>query len=360
MADKTEKASPKKLRDAKRKGQVAKSQDLPSAFTFMASILITLQMSHWLFNHLAEFTTGLFGMIPRQDLLSVLPDLLGMESLMMIFILSIPVMGAVAIIGSVITFLSVGPVFAPEVFKFDIKKFNPVDNLKAKFKLKTIVELLKSCAKIGIATYIIYLVIYKSIPTLIRTVSLPITGVLTVFESFLMEVVFKVGLFFVGVALLDFLYQKHTFAKEMMMEKFEVKQEYKNTEGDPLIKSKRKEVAREIAYQEGPAGGVRRAKAVVTNPTHLAIAIGYDKEVDAAPYILAMGNDNNAEAIIKLAERYNVPVLRNIPLAHNLWEHGELYDYVPEDTYEALAEILRWIASLESGAALAEMPNGVG
>lgn len=359
MAEKTEKASPKKLRDAKKKGQVAKSQDLPAAFTFMASILITLQMSHWLFDHLAQFTTAMFGAIPREDLLSVLPNLLGMEALMMIFLCSIPVLGAVAILGTAVTFLSVGPVFAPEVFKPDIKKFNPVENLKAKFKLKTLVELLKSCFKIGVATYIIYLVIYKSIPTLIHTVSLPITGVLTVFKSFLMEVVIKIGIFFLGVALFDYIYQKHTFAKEMMMEKFEVKQEYKNTEGDPLIKSKRKEIAREIAYQEGPAGGVRRAKAIVTNPTHLAIAIGYDKSVDAAPYILAMGNDNNAEAIIKLAERYSVPVLRNVPLAHKLWEEGELYDYVPEETYEALAEILRWVASLESGTAAAEMPHAL-
>lgn len=354
MADKTEKATPKKLRDAKKKGQVAKSQDLPSAFTFMASVLVTLKMSHWLFDKLTEFTTAIFHLIPRSDLLTLLPNLLNTQAPMIIFLCSIPVMALVALLGSIITFLSIGPVFAPEVFKFDIKKFDPVQNLKQKFKMKTLIELLKSLFKIGVATYIIYLVIYNAIPTLIRTVSLPITGSLMVFEHFLMEVVFKVGLFFIAVALLDFLYQKHNFAKEMKMEKFEVKQEYKNTEGDPLIKSKRKEIAREIAYQEGPAGGVRRSKAVVTNPTHLAIAIGYDKAVDAAPYILAMGDGLLADNIIKLAEKFNVPILRNVPLAHKLWDEGEVYDYVPEETYEALAEIIRWVASLESGAEEAE------
>lgn len=358
MGDKTEKATPKKLRDAKKKGQVAKSQDLPSAFTFMASVIITLAMSRWLYHKFAEFLTSIFHTIQNPELLTLLPGLF-YQALIVIFICSIPVMGLVALLGSVITFLSVGPVFAPEVFKPDIKKFNPVENLKSKFKIKTLVELLKSLFKISVAAYIIYLVVYSSIPVLIRTVSLPITGALTVFQTFLLEVVFKVGLFFIGVAILDFLYQKHTFAKEMMMEKFEVKQEYKNTEGDPLIKSKRKEIAREIAYQEGPAGGVRKAKAVVTNPTHLAIALGYDKDVDNAPYILAMGNDNLAENIVKLAERYNIPVLRNVPLAHKLWEEGELYDYVPEDTYEPIAEILRWIASLEAGEQPAELKHAM-
>ena len=103
---------------------------------------------------------------------------------------------------------------------------------------------------------------YKSIPVLIQTVSMPITGALIVFHAFLLEVVIKVGLFFIVIAVADFVYQKMSFAKEMKMEKFEIKQEYKNSEGDPHIKSKRKQIAQEIAYQEGPTGGVRRAQAV--------------------------------------------------------------------------------------------------
>ena len=132
------------------------------------------------------------------------------------------------------------------------------------------------------------------------------------------------------------------------MEKFEVKQEYKNMEGDPQIKGKRKQIAQEIAYQDGPSGGVRRAQAVVTNPTHLAIAIGYEREVDSAPYVLAKGNAELAERIISLAKQYDIPIVRNIKLAHRLWDNGELNEYVPEDTYAPLAEILRWVASLKT------------
>lgn len=348
MGEKTEKATPKKLKDAKKKGQVAKSQDLPAAFTFMASVAIVLALSGSLYRQLADFMLIAFGSVNSANLDEAILTLF-YKTIEIIFMASIPTLGLVAMVGVTVTFLSVGPVFAPEVFKFDIKKFNPIDNLKAKFKMKTLVELLKSVIKIGIATYLIYLVMAKSIPVLIQTVSMPITGALLIFHAFLMEVLIKVGLFFLIVAIADFMYQKHTFAKEMMMEKFEIKQEYKNTEGDPHIKGKRKQIAQEIAYSEGPAAGVKKSQALVTNPIHLAVAIGYEKEVDAAPYILAMGKDNLADLMIKVAEDNDIPILRNIPLAHKLWDEGEVFEYVPEETYEALAEILRWVASLKEG-----------
>lgn len=353
MAEKTEKATPKKLKDAAKKGQVAKAQDLPAAFTFVASIAVILALAGILYHQLADFLVATFHAVTNPNL-NVTILALFYKAIEVIFIASMPTLLVVTFIGVMVTFLTVGPVFATEAMKFDIKKLNPIDNLKAKFKLKTLVELLKSLAKIGIASYLIYLVMLKSVPVLIQTVSMPITGALTVFNAFLLEVVIKVGLLFLAIAIADFVYQKKSFANEMKMEKFEVKQEYKNSEGDPHIKSKRKQIAQEIAYQEGPSSSVRRAKAVVTNPTHLAIAIGYERDVDAAPYILTMGKEGLAERIIKLAEQYDVPVLRNIPLAHKLWDEGEIYDYVPEETYEALAEILRWVASLKDGTEIPE------
>lgn len=348
MAEKTEKATPKKLKDAAKKGQVAKAQDLPAAFTFIASVAIILALATFMYHQMADFMVGTFHAVPNQELTTSITALF-YHSIEVIFLASIPVLGLVTMIGVIVNFLSVGPIFASEAMHFDLKKLNPIDNLKAKFKLKTLVELIKSLLKIGIAAYLIYLVMVKSVPVLIQTVSMPINGALAVFYYFLLEVVVKVGLLFLVIAVADFVYQKKSFANEMKMEKFELKQEYKNSEGDPHIKSKRKQIAQEIAYQEGPAAHVKRAKAVVTNPTHLAIAIGYEKDVDAAPYVLAMGKEGLAARIVKLAEQYDIPVLRNIPLAHKLWDEGELYEYVPEETYEALAEILRWVASLKEG-----------
>lgn len=347
MGEKTEKATPKKLRDARKKGQVAKSQDLPSAFTFVVSVWIASGMSVYLYHYLGDFLVATFKKVPQGDLPQSITTLFH-QSFHVIFLASMPIMVAVSLVGVIVTFLVVGPVFATEVFKFDPKKFDPIQNLKAKFKLKTLVELVKSILKISVAAYLIYGVMYNSIPILIQTASMPISSALLVFNSFLMEVVFKVGIFFLAVAILDFAYQKYNFGQEMKMEKFEVKQEYKNTEGDPHIKGKRKQIAQEIAYQEGPTQTLRRAQAVVTNPTHLAIALGYKHDVDAAPYILAMGQDHLAERMIKMAKEHNIPIVQNIKLAHKLWEEGEVYEFVPEDSYAAVAEIMRWIASLNT------------
>lgn len=356
MAEKTEKATAKKLRDAKKKGQIAKSQDFPAAFTFVVSMMATLFLASYLFEQMSAVLISTFRAASDPDLLKTISAWF-MQSFYVIFVCSMPIMVAVAFAGTVVTFLIQGPVWAPEVFKFDIKKFNPVDNLKAKFKMKTFVELIKSLFKIFVAAYITYLVVYSSLPVLIKTAGLPLMASVKVFVYFLQEVVLKVGLFFAAISIFDLAYQKHNFGKEMMMEKFEVKQEYKDTEGDPLIKGKRKQIAQEIAYSEGPGAGAARAKAVVTNPSHLAIALGFDKELDAAPYILAMGRDFLAERIIKIAEDNKVPIVRNIPLAHKLWEEGKLYEYVPEDSYEPIAEILRWIASLQDDATLVTSPT---
>lgn len=347
MGEKTEKASPKKLRDAMKKGQIAKSQDLPSAFTFIVSIWAVLALAPYLYDALTSFILTTFKQIPEGNLDSVISNLM-MEANITIFLTSIPILALVASMGVIINFVANGPVFAPEVFKFDIKKFNPVQNLKAKFKLKTLVELIKSLAKISIASWIIYDVMYNSLPILITAVSMPMISTLAIFQTFLIEVVIKIGLFFIIVAVLDFAYQKKDFAKEMMMEKFEVKQEHKNTEGDPQIKGKRRQIAQEIAYQDGPLKGIKQAQAVVVNPTHLAVAIAYEQDIDAAPYIVAMAEDALAERLIAIAKTNDIPIVRNIKLAHNLWNNGDVYEYVPEDTYEAIAEILRWIAALRT------------
>lgn len=354
MGEKTEKATPKKLRDAKKKGQVAKSQDFPAAGTFIASISIVLAMAPYIYNELSRIFIDCFSLATHPNLLEVLTKVF-YAGVYTIFITTIPILGVVCAVGMLVTFIVVGPVFAPDVFKFDIKKFNPVENLKAKFKLKTIIEVLKSLAKITVAFIIVYKTVKASIPTLIQTHSMTMLGALNVFVYFLWDVVVKVGVFFGIVAIFDFMYQKFTFNKEMMMEKFEIKQEYKESEGSPEIKGRRREIAREIAYSEGPAAGVGRASAVVTNPHLLAIALGFERGVDPCPFILAMGQGALAEKMIKIAEEKHIPTIRNIPLAHTLWEKAKLYEYIPEETYEPVAEIVRWLAELEHEARVKEL-----
>ncbi|MBM3193735.1 MAG: EscU/YscU/HrcU family type III secretion system export apparatus switch protein [Chlamydiae bacterium] len=346
MAEKTEKATPKKLRDARKKGQVAKSQDFPAAFTFIVSISAALALSLQIYETIASYTIALFKSVPAAGDLENRIGSLMTSAIQVIFSTSVPLMALVALIGIIVNFLIIGPLFSLESMKPDIKRLNPVSNLKNIFKLKTFVELLKSIFKISGALILIYTVVQDSLPDIIATCGQPILVSTIVFAKFLKQVVLRVGLFFIVIAVFDLVFQKKNFQKEMKMEKFEVKQEYKDSEGDPHIKGKRRQIAQEIAYQDGP-GSAKRAKAIITNPTHIAVAIEYNAVEEPAPKIVTMGADLVAEQIIKVGLDNNVPIMRNVDLAQTLYYKSVIGGYVPEETYSAISEILKWVAKLE-------------
>ncbi len=347
MAEKTEKATPKRIRDARKKGQVAKSQDFPSAFTFVVSIATTIISAGYLYEMLASFIVGCFKLSSTNiDLQNSAPGIFS-QAIQVIFNTSMPIMVLTSCVGVLINFLIIGPVFSLEAMKPDLKRLNPVTNIKNMFKFKTVFELLKSLFKIGGALILIYTVVWSSLPDIIATAAIPVVGSAMVFSSFLIKVVIRVGIFFLAIAVFDLVFQKRNFAKEMKMEKFEVKQEYKDTEGDPHIKSRRRQTAQEIAYQEGPMS-VKRAKAIITNPIHIAVAIEYLSDTEPAPRIVTMGKGTIADLIIRIAQDNGIPVMRNVPLAQTLFEKGRIGDYIPEDTYQAVAEILRWLEGLEA------------
>ncbi|MBP9841270.1 MAG: type III secretion system export apparatus subunit SctU [Simkaniaceae bacterium] len=347
MAEKTEKATPKKLRDARKKGQVAKSKDFPAAFTFIVSVAVVISSGTYLFQELCAFAISMFRSIPSSTPLTERAAGLFGAAIRTIFTSSITVMIFTTIVGVLVNFLIVGPLFSFESMKPDIKKLNPITNLKNMFKIKTFVELIKSLFKIIGAFVLIYTVVYSSLPAIISTSAMPIMGAAIIFSEFLTKVVIRVGIFFLVIAVFDLVFQKKNFAKEMKMEKFEVKQEMKDSEGHPEIKSKRRQVAHEIAYQDGPRS-VKRASVVVTNPAHIAVALEYHEETDPAPKIVTMGKGAIAEKITEFAVEYSVPIMRNVELAQELYEKGQISQYVPEDTYEAIAEILRWLAQIET------------
>lgn len=347
MAEKTEKATPKKLRDARKKGQVAKSQDFPAAFTFVVSIAATVVAGGFIYQQLLAYFSNVFlGLKGEIDLANRAGGYLG-QALMVIMNCSVPIMVLTAIVGVLVSFLTVGPCFSMQAMKFDVKRLNPVSNIKNMFKFKTVFELLKSLLKIGGAVILIYSVMNTSLQELISTAGMPIMGIVSVISSFLIKVAIRVGIFFLIIALLDLVYQKYNFGKEMRMEKYEVKQEYKDTEGDPHIKSKRRQLTQEIAYQEGPSA-TKRARAVVINPVHIAVALEYKETEEPAPRIVTMGQGIVAEQIIKFANEFNIPIMRNVELAQTLYLKGKIGEYIPEETYRAMAEILKWLAKIEA------------
>jgi len=347
MAEKTEKATPKKLKDARKKGQVAKIQDLPSALTFITSLGMAIASVGFFFDQIGTFMLTTLRAVPNigNDFNNRAPGYFS-YALQVILQSSLPIMVLVSLVGVIVSFLVIGPVFSFETMKFDLKKLNPVEGIKQKFKLKTLVELLKSIAKITGAAIIIYIIIWNSLPQIISTVLMPPISSALVVNDFLVSAMIRVGLFFILIALCDLAFQKKNFSKEMMMQKFELKQEYKDTEGDPLIKGKRRELFREIAYQEGPRAA-KRAHAIITNPTHIAVALKYNPAEAPAPIILTMGTGAIADMIIKIGVENKIPIMRNVDLARDLYTKGKISEYIPEDLYPAVAEIMKWIASLE-------------
>ena len=348
MAEKTEKATPKKLRDARKKGQVAKSQDFPAAFTFVVSISAVVLSSGYIFQQLMGYFGYVFkGISGDVDMANRAGGYIS-GAFHVILSCCIPIMGLVAIVGLLVSFLTVGPVFSMEAMKPDLKRMNPVTNIKNMFKFKTVFEVIKSVLKITGAVILIYTVMNGSLQELVATAAMSPLAITQVVASFLIKVAIRVGIFFLIIGLMDLVYQKYNFGKEMRMEKFEVKQEYKDTEGDPHIKSKRKQTAQEIAYQEGP-GAARRARAIVTNPTHIAVALEYKEEEEPAPRIVTMGMGLVADKIIQVAVEYNIPIMRNVELAHTLYQKGKISEYIPEETYKAVSEILKWLKKMEGG-----------
>jgi type III secretion protein U len=346
MAEKTEQATPKKLKDSRKKGQVAKSQDFPSAFTFVVSISSVLALSNYIYQKLSSYMIMIFEQSRYAgELSSNIGSFLAL-TFEMIAACSFPTLILTLLVGVIVNFLIVGPLFSLEVVIPKLEKLNPVNNLKNLFKFKTIFELLKSLFKITGAVIIVYYTMKQATPEVLASVNYPMIGILGIFSSFLIKVIIRIGIFFAIVAIADLIFQRRNFAKEMKMEKFEVKQEYKDTEGDPHIKSKRKQTANEIAYSEGPKS-VKRAKTVITNPTHLAVAIEYDESQHPAPKIVTMGQGIMAEKIIAAAIEFHVPIMRNVPLAQTLFALGTIGQYIPEDSFQAVAEILRWLKSLE-------------
>ncbi len=347
MAEKTEKATPKKLRDARKKGQVAKSKDFPSAFTFATSFALIVMSAGFFYKNLAGFMITAFTAVrDGKMILSHIPVLVTV-AFEVIFNTSLPFMALISIIGVLVNFLIIGPLFSLQAMKPDIKRLNPITNLKGIFKIKTFVELIKSVLKITGAIVLIYSVINDSLPTIVGTAAMPILGTTLVFSEFLVKVAVRVSIFFLAVAIFDLVFQKKNFAKEMKMEKFEIKQEFKDTEGNPEIKGKRRQVAQEVAYQDGPQA-TRRARAVITNPIHVAVALEYEAEEHPAPKIVVMGKGITADNIIKVALENNIPIMRNISLAQELYNKGQTGHYVPEETYEAIAEVLKWLSQIEA------------
>ncbi len=357
--EKTEQPTHKKLEDAKKKGQVAKSQDLSSAVLLIVAVGVLWLGGNYIGNYVLGSIKDQFASAAAfsGDMTNeVVFDSLSQGLVTFVMVLA-PLFIVVWIFALAVNFLQVGSIFAPESIAPKFSKLNPVEGFQNKFlKLRPYVELLKTLIKMIITAVVAGSVLWSARGDVVLLGQQQLDVSIVYAFNLIIEIGFKIGLVFLILGIGDFFLQRYLHKRDMKMTKHEVKQEYKETEGNPLIKSQRRMIHREILSQ-GLAAAVKQADVVVANPTHVAVAIKYDKNEGEAPIIVAKGADLMAAQIRQVAKEASVPITRDIPLARALYEL-EIDDEIPEEMFEAVAIILRWVYKLaeENG----EISNNAG
>ncbi|WP_058835900.1 type III secretion system export apparatus subunit SctU [Luteimonas abyssi] len=338
-ADKTEKPTPKKLRDARKEGNVAKSKELTSTVLVLGWLCAA-----WM---LLNYIGGRVFMLFDQSLQAVglpffenLPRM-GMLALDTLLWIMLPLLAMAVSLGVLIEFLQAGPVASMKKLVPKMEKMNPVEGIKKMFSMDNLVELIKSILKSAALIGIGYVVLSRMLPELLRLPYSPPQAIgAAIWHAIKWIVIWTIAVFFF-VSALDVWYQKFSYTKKLRMSRRDIKQEVKENEGDPYVKQRRKQLHQEWA-QQNMLGAVRNSNVVVTNPTHIAIALQYEHGVTDLPVVVAKGEGAFAEEIKRAAEEAGVPILQNIPLARGLNEKTALDDYIDGEFFNAVAEVLHW------------------
>lgn len=347
--EKTEKATPKKRLDERKKGKVSKSQDINTAilliFSFLALFVFGgFMLDTMLLMFISAFTESIHWDVTAESVQRVFNGA-SIEAAKMLA----PIMLIAIIAGFGSNLMQIGFLFTTESLKFDLKRMDPIQGAKRIFSIRALVELLKSFLKITLIGGITFSIIWAFKDDVLMLAFTNAESALALFGrvAIIMGLSATAALFF--LAILDYLYQRYDFEKNMRMSKQDIKDEYKNMEGDPLIKSKIKEKQRMMATRRMMAE-VPQADVVITNPTHFAIALKYSEEKAGAPYVIAKGVDQTALKIREIAKEHNIATVEDKPLARSLYATVDIGQEIPEEFYQAVAEILAYIYRIEKKA----------
>jgi type III secretion YscU/HrpY family protein len=345
--DKTEKPTPKKLEDARKKGDVAKSRDVTSAIGLVLWLALVALVTAFAGRRLAALFDALFATIGAGWMATGFAGaarrigaLAGELALTLTAMLVVPA----ALVGLLVDFLQMGPVLTFEKLSPKLENMDPVAGVKRMFSMDQLIEVLKAVVKTALLLLLGWLVVRAMLPQLVllgRTPDLPAAAVGELLHRLTLQLMgWAVGLFAL-VAILDAVYQRHAFTKKMRMSMRDIRQEMKDSEGDPHVKAQRRQLAHEMAQQQSTQAA-RQANVLVVNPTHVAIAIDYDRERCPVPTVAAKGRNAEALAMRAAAEEAGVPIVRNIGLARDLLARAEVGDAVPADLFDLIAEVILW------------------
>lgn len=349
--EKTEPATGKKLQDARNEGQVAKSQELSSALSLIA-LFLTLKifisfigenLFHVFavtYNKIPDVIDDSIGGMSMRSATTVINNTMGiiLKIVAPVFLIGV----CVALISNI---LQVKWKVTTKPMRPKLSKINPLSGFKRIFSKNSLFELLKSIAKVFLILYVAYTSIKDHQNDLFLLYDIPLMQVILLVGSIVMDAGLKISLVYLLVGIGDWIYQKHKFKEDMKMTKQEVKDEYKNTEGNPEVKGRQRSRMRE-ASQRRMMQELPNADVVITNPTHYAVAIRYDASQYTAPIVVAKGENYLAAKIKEAAKEHRIEIVENKPLARMLYANVDVGEEVPPELYQAVAEVLAFVYSL--------------
>ncbi|MHC1695475.1 MAG: flagellar biosynthesis protein FlhB [Eubacteriales bacterium] len=350
MADgsKTEKATPKKRQDERKKGNIFQSKDLAGALSLLLIIFFLSIIAPLIFDRLKYIISYSLSTAATMDNFNQAASRkLSIDLLFNILIIILPIAAISALAAVITTGAQTRFLFAPDQFKLKFSRLNLLQGLKKMFTFRSLVELLKSSVKIIIIVIVLYNYMQSRFNRAIDMSGYNIGYSFKWICQSVYEMILQVAGLMAGFGILDLLYQWWEYEKQMKMTKNEIKDEYKQIEGDPQIKSKIREKQRHMA-QMRMMHQVKTADVVIKNPTHYAVALKYKPELDKAPILVAKGKDLVALRIIAEAEKHGISVTENKPLARGLYEAVELNAKIPEEFYKPVANVLAFIYKLKN------------
>jgi type III secretion protein U len=344
MSEKTEQPTPKRLRDAREKGQVCKSQEVGATAVLLAVFGVFWGAGFFIWETLLlMFEAPLRAMqLPFRNALPDVASEIGFLALQLTFL----ILGTAIAAGLAANLMQIGVLISVKAITPSLDKLNPGQWFKKTFALKNFVELLKTLAKTLIISWVVKIAIEDNLGLLLSIPQGNIGGIAPAAGTLFASLVSHVAPIFLAVAAFDYFFQRWQYLKGLRMSKDEVKREYKEMEGDPQIKGKRKQLHQEMAMSNTLAN-VRKAQVVVTNPTHVAVALIYDEKKTPLPIIAGMGEGLLARRIVEIAREEGIPVMQNVPLARALLQDGVENEYIPADLIGPVAEVLRWAQGLQ-------------
>lgn len=346
--EKTERATPKKREKAREKGQVAKSREVASVAVLLACLAFFWFGSHAILEKMMALTRWLFTQSGEFNVDCNNIQHLSINLVYKSFAMLFPLLMAAFSMALLVNYVQVGFVFSAESVQPKLSKIDPVKGFQKLFSIRSLVELAKNIFKISIVGFVAYITIKGEAENFIPLPDQSVWGILICIGGVAFKIIFRVCLALIILAVLDYIYQKWEFEKNLKMSKQEVKDELRRTEGDPIIRARIKRLQRDAARKRMMAS-VPGADVVITNPTHLAVALRYDQASAFAPKVVAKGAGFIAENIKDIARKNNVPIIDNKPLARVLYKKVEVDEIIPANLYRAVAEVLAFVYSMKSG-----------